>query len=30
MTSSEPVDKAFEVMASYVDRLDQLVKAGAV
>ncbi|QRN84530.1 oligoendopeptidase F (plasmid) [Chloroflexota bacterium] len=30
MTSSEPVEKAFEVMASYVDRLDQLVKAGEV
>lgn len=30
MTSSEPVDKAFAVMASYVDRLDQLVKTGKV
>ncbi len=30
MTSSEPVEKAFEVMAGYVDRLDQLVKAGEV
>ena len=30
MTSSEPVDKAFAVMASYVDRLEELVKSGAV
>ena len=30
MTSSEPVDKAFDVMASYVDRLEALVKAGEV
>ena len=30
MTSSEPVDKAFAVMASYVDRLEELVKAGQV
>ncbi len=30
MTSSEPVDKAFAVMASYVNRLEELVKAGAV
>ena len=30
MTSSEPVDKAFAVMASYVDRLEELVKAGEV
>ena len=30
MTSSEPVDKAFAVMASFVDRLEELVKAGAV
>ena len=30
MTSSEPVDKAFAVMASYVDRLEELVKAGKV
>jgi len=28
MTSSEPVDKAFAVMASYVDRLEALVEAG--
>jgi len=26
MTSSEPVDAAFEVMAAYVDRLDKLVE----
>jgi oligoendopeptidase F len=30
MTLSEPVDKAFDVMASYVDRLEALVKAGDV
>ncbi len=30
MTSSEPVNKAFEVMADYVDRLEQLVEAGEV
>ena len=30
MTRSEPVDKAFEVMAGYVDRLEQLVEAGEV
>jgi oligoendopeptidase F len=30
MTSSEPVDKAFDVMASYVDRLEALVEAGEV
>lgn len=30
MTSSEPVDKAFAVMANYVDRLDELVKARKV
>lgn len=30
MTSSEPVDKAFEVMARYVDRLETLVEAGEV
>lgn len=28
MTGSEPVEKAFAVMAGYVDRLEQLVKAG--
>lgn len=27
MTSPEPVEKAFQVMASYVDRLEELVKA---
>jgi oligoendopeptidase F len=30
MTSSEPVDKAFAVMAEYVDRLEELVEAGEV
>ncbi len=30
MTSSEPVDKAFEAMAGYVDRLEALVAAGEV
>lgn len=30
MTSSAPVDKAFEVMARYVDRLESLVEAGEV
>ncbi len=30
MTSSEPVDKAFEVMAKYVDRLEALVEADEV
>jgi oligoendopeptidase F len=30
MTQSEPVDQAFAVMASYVDRLEELVKAGEV
>ncbi len=30
MTSSEPVDKAFEVMAGYVDRLEELVEKGEV
>jgi len=30
MTSSEPVDKAFAVMADYVDRLEKLVAAGEV
>jgi oligoendopeptidase F len=30
MTSSEPVDKAFDVMAKYVDRLEALVDAGKV
>jgi oligoendopeptidase F len=30
MTGSEPVDKAFEVMASYVNRLEELVEAGKV
>jgi oligoendopeptidase F len=30
MTSSEPVDRAFEAMAGYVDRLEALVKAGEV
>ena len=30
MTQSEPVDKAFDVMASYVDRLEALVEAGEV
>lgn len=30
MTGSEPVDKAFAVMASYVDRLEKLVEAGEV
>jgi len=30
MTSSEPVDKAFAVMADYVDRLEELVEAGEV
>ncbi len=30
MTSSEPVDKAFEVMANYVNRLEELVEAGKV
>ncbi len=30
MTSSEPVEKAFGVMADYVDRLDSLVEAGEV
>ncbi len=30
MTSSEPVDKAFAVMADYVDRLEALVDAGEV
>lgn len=26
MTSPEPVDKAFEAMARYVDRLEELVE----
>jgi oligoendopeptidase F len=30
MTSSEPVNQAFEVMASYVDRLEALVNAGEI
>ncbi|MCB2209859.1 oligoendopeptidase F [bacterium] len=30
MTQSEPVDAAFDVMASYVDRLEELVEAGEV
>jgi oligoendopeptidase F len=30
MTSSEPVDRAFEAMAGYVDRLEALVEAGEV
>ena len=30
MTASEPVNKAFEVMAEYVDRLEELVEAGEV
>jgi oligoendopeptidase F len=30
MTSSEPVDRAFEAMAAYVDRLEELVEAGEV
>jgi oligoendopeptidase F len=30
MTSSEPVNKAFEEMAKYVDRLEALVEAGLV
>ncbi len=30
MTSSEPVDKAFDVMAKYVDRLEALIEAGKV
>jgi oligoendopeptidase F len=30
MTSSEPVDRAFETMARYVDRLEALVDAGEI
>jgi oligoendopeptidase F len=30
MTGSEPVNKAFAVMASYVDRLEELVESGQV
>ena len=30
MTSSEPVDRAFEVMAKYVDRLDNLVESDLI
>ncbi len=30
MTSSEPVDKAFAVMASYVNRLEELYEAGEI
>jgi oligoendopeptidase F len=30
MTSSEPVNKAFTVMAQYVDRLEALVETGKV
>jgi oligoendopeptidase F len=30
MTSSEPVDRAFDAMAGYVDRLEALVEAGEI
>ncbi|MFW5714582.1 MAG: M3 family metallopeptidase, partial [Brevefilum sp.] len=30
MTSPEPVNKAFEVMAKYVDRLEELVESGEI
>jgi oligoendopeptidase F len=30
MTSSEPVDRAFEAMARYVDRLEELVETGKI
>ncbi len=30
MTSSEPVDRAFDVMASYIDRLEDLVESGDI